>query len=59
MVTHELDVVVTRGDAVESYHRVHAAVVDARERTIGIAGDPGLVTYWRSCAKPFQVMPLL
>ena len=59
MVNHELDVVVTRGDAVESYHRVHAAVVDARERTIGIAGDPGLVTYWRSCAKPFQVMPLL
>ena len=59
MVTHELDVVVTRGDTVESYHRVHAAVVDARERTIGIAGDPKLVTYWRSCAKPFQVMPLL
>ena len=59
MVSHELDVVVTRGDAVESYHRVHAAVVDSRERTIGIAGDPGLVTFWRSCAKPFQVMPLL
>ena len=59
MVTHELDVVVTRGDTVESYHRVHAAVVDATERTIGIAGDPKLVTYWRSCAKPFQVMPLL
>ena len=59
MVSHELDVVVTRGDAVESYHRVHAAVVDSRERTIGVAGDPGLVTFWRSCAKPFQVMPLL
>jgi L-asparaginase II len=59
MVNHELDVVVTRGNAVESYHRVHAAVVDARERTIGIAGDPALVTYWRSCAKLFQVMPLL
>ena len=59
MVSHELDVVVTRGDAVESYHRVHAAVVDARERTIGVAGDPTLVTFWRSCAKPFQVMPLL
>jgi L-asparaginase II len=59
MVNHELDVVVTRGDAVESYHRVHAAVVDARERTIGTAGDPALVTFWRSCAKPFQVMPLL
>lgn len=59
MVNHELDVIVTRGDSVESYHRVHAAVADARERTIGIAGDPGLVTFWRSCAKPFQAMPLL
>ena len=57
--THELDVIVTRGDAVESYHRVHAAVVDAKDRTIGLAGDPSLVTFWRSCAKPFQVMPLL
>ena len=59
MVSHELDVVVTRGDAVESYHRVHAAVVDACDRLIGIAGDPALVTYMRSCAKPFQAMPLL
>lgn len=59
MVSHELDVVVTRGEAVESYHRVHAAVVDACDRTIGIAGAPGLATFMRSCAKPFQVMPLL
>ena len=59
MVSHELDVIVTRGDSVESFHRVHAAVVDACDRLLGVAGDPGLVTYWRSCAKPFQVMPLL
>jgi L-asparaginase II len=24
-----------------------------------VAGDPSLVTFWRSCAKPFQVMPLV
>ncbi|HEX2723751.1 MAG TPA: asparaginase, partial [Gemmatimonadaceae bacterium] len=59
MVAHELDVIVTRGSTVESYHRVHAAVVDACDRLLGAAGDPELVTYWRSCAKPFQVMPLL
>ena len=59
MVIHELDVVVTRGDAVESSHRVHAAVVDSCDRIIGKSRDPELVTYWRSCAKPFQSMPLL
>ncbi|HEX8849640.1 MAG TPA: asparaginase [Gemmatimonadaceae bacterium] len=57
--TFELDVVATRGPAVESRHRVHAAVVDAEGRLVGSARDPRLVTYWRSCAKPFQVMPLL
>lgn len=59
MPTFELDVVVTRGNAVESYHRVHAAVVDGSDRTVGNAGDPGFVTFWRSCAKPFQAMPLV
>jgi L-asparaginase II len=59
MVVHELDVVVTRGDAVESEHRVHAAVVDACDSLIGTARNPELVTWWRSCAKPFQAMPLL
>ncbi len=54
-----LDVVATRGPMVESRHRVHAAVVDASGRLIGAAHDPALLTYWRSCAKPFQVMPLI
>jgi L-asparaginase II len=53
-----LDVEVTRGDSVESRHRVHAAVVEGDELVAG-ARDPHLVTAWRSCAKPFQVMPLL
>jgi len=53
-----ISVAVTRGGLVESRHRVHAvkvrdgAVVDAQ-------GDPELVTFWRSSAKPFQALPLV
>ena len=54
-----LDVVVTRGAIIESRHRVHAAVVNSTGELIGSSYDPSLVTHWRSCAKPFQVMPLL
>jgi L-asparaginase II len=59
MRSHELDVVLTRGNAVESYHRVHAAVVADSDKLLGEAGDPRAVTYWRSCAKPFQIMPFI
>jgi L-asparaginase II len=58
MKTFELDIEVTRGEVVESCHRVHAAVV-GDDQLIGAARDPGHFTFWRSCAKPFQVMPLL
>jgi L-asparaginase II len=54
-----LDVVVTRGALIESRHRVHAAVVNSSGELIGSAYDPTLVTHWRSCAKPFQIMPLI
>lgn len=57
--TRCLDVVVTRGDVVESRHRVHAAVVDAQGTLIDAARHPELRVWWRSCAKPFQIMPLL
>ena len=57
--SYELDVVVTRGSFVESRHRVHAVVVDERGRALGGARDAYLTTFWRSCAKPFQVMPLI
>ncbi|HET7586080.1 MAG TPA: asparaginase [Gemmatimonadaceae bacterium] len=59
MHTYDLDVVVTRGELIESRHRVHAAVVDARGTLIARAGNPELFTCWRSGAKPFQVMPFL
>ena len=56
--TYDLDVVVTRGDAVESYHHVSAAVV-SDDGLIGQARDPHMVTYWRSSAKPFQALPFI
>lgn len=54
-----LDVEVTRGDTTESRHRVHAAVIGPDDVLIAAARDSALVTMWRSCAKPFQVMPLI
>jgi L-asparaginase II len=59
MKTLELDVVATRGTDVESRHRVHAAVVGEGDKVVGVAHDRSLVSSWRSCAKPFQVMPFL
>lgn len=58
-ITTTLDVIVTRGDLVESRHRVHAAVVDANGRLLVSARDPHLVAWWRSCAKPFQALPMV
>jgi L-asparaginase II len=59
MEAYSLDVIVTRGPVEESRHRVHAAVVDDSLGTVGRARDPHLVAPWRSCAKPFQLLPLL
>ncbi len=57
--SYDLDVEVTRGHLTESRHRIHAAIVDRDGALAGSARDPDTVTFWRSCAKPFQVMPLL
>jgi len=59
MKTYELDVVVTRGSEVESRHCVDAAVVGPDDALVGGARDARHVTFWRSCAKPFQVMPFV
>jgi L-asparaginase II len=59
MKSLHLDVVATRGADIESRHRVHAAVVGADDTLMASAHSPSLVSSWRSCAKPFQVMPLL
>ena len=47
-----------RGDVVEARHAVHAVAVDDG-RVVESAGDPYLVTYFRSSAKPIQALPLL
>jgi L-asparaginase II len=59
VTTFQLDIAVTRGADVESLHRVHAAVVAADGSVMGTAREPDFSTHWRSCAKPFQVLPLL
>ena len=48
----------TRGDVVEARHRAHAVAVAGGE-IVASAGDAELVTYFRSSAKPLQVLPLL
>src|SRR3989475_1780379 len=48
-----------RGSIVESRHIVHVAVVDGNGRLVASAGNPDLVTFWRSAAKPFQAQPLV
>jgi len=55
----ELRIETTRGNLVEAVHRVAVAVVDARGTLLAGAGDPDLVSWWRSAAKPFQALPLL
>jgi len=49
----------TRGDLVESVHRVSLAVVERDGRLVAEAGDPDLITFWRSAAKPFQAIPVV
>src|SRR5947208_2896971 len=48
-----------RGGVVEAVHDVHVAVVDSAGTVVARAGDPELVTFWRSAAKPFQALPLI
>lgn len=56
---HPFRIEVTRGSLVESVHRVTAVVADSDGRLLAGTGDPDLVTFWRSAAKPFQVLPLI
>jgi L-asparaginase II len=48
-----------RGGWVEAVHEVHVAVMDSSGRLVARTGDPELVTFWRSAAKPFQALPLV
>ena len=50
---------VVRGDTVESIHHAAVAIVDVSGRLIASLGNPQVVTYMRSTAKPLQSLPLL
>lgn len=50
---------VIRGETVESVHRGHIVVVDGEGRPIVSIGDPSTVTFFRSAAKAFQLVPCL
>jgi L-asparaginase II len=47
---------VERGGVEEAIHLGHLAVVDGGGRVQASLGDPGHLTYFRSCAKPFQAI---
>jgi L-asparaginase II len=49
---------VTRGELVEARHVVHAVAV-RDGRVVLAAGDPDLVTFLRSSAKPLQALPVV
>ena len=49
----------TRGTIVESIHHGAVAVADASGKLHAWWGDPQIVTYLRSSAKPFQALPLV
>jgi len=50
---------VVRGDTLESVHRGHLVVMDGSGEVIHSLGEPDLVTYFRSAAKPFQALPMI
>jgi L-asparaginase II len=57
-VVDPITVAVERGGVVESRHRVHAVRVEGG-KTVEAWGDPELVTFMRSSAKPLQALPLV
>ena len=56
---YEPVLVLTRGDIVESVHYGALAVSDASGNLFASYGDPDVVTFVRSSAKPFQAIPFL
>ena len=50
---------VRRGSITESRHRGHILALDGDERIVARLGSPETITYLRSSAKPFQVIPLI
>ena len=55
----EILVQARRGQTVESLHRACAALAGPDGEIVERWGDPGMVTYWRSSAKPLQAQAWL
>lgn len=55
----DLELTDLRGDLVESRHRIALSVVDAAGSRVAGAPPGGEPVFWRSCAKPFQLWPLV
>ena len=49
---------VVRDGVIEARHRAHAVAVSGGE-IVAAAGDPGLLTYFRSACKPIQALPVV
>lgn len=49
----------TRGGKIESRHRADVAVVDVTGKSIWEFGDGNRPMFWRSAAKPFQLIPFV
>jgi L-asparaginase II len=49
----------TRGETVESIHYGAIVVVDPKGNLVRAYGDPHVVTFLRSAAKPFQALPFI
>jgi len=54
-----VEVVVRRGSIAESRHHLQCALVDLEGNLASGSETPGIVTTFRSAAKPFQLLPLV
>src|SRR4028118_813491 len=50
---------VIRGETIESVHRGHLIITDGDGEIVCSIGNPETITFIRSSAKPFQVLPFL
>ena len=50
---------IDRGEVEEGIQRGHLVAVDASGTLVTSKGDPSRLTYFRSCAKPFQAIAAL